>query len=335
MRTIATVILLVVLVPASGAATVPSRPFAAPVRLAGLALSGSRVAYAVEPVGAGCRSVWVWNLATGTRTRVSGRATCAIPRTSTGLGLAEVAIANRFVAWTVQTGGNTEQNETLFAAVPGTREKVLARSHRTGDVDDVLAGSWLAHFAASSSGMFLNSWTTDRGGAVSAAMVRQVTLDGTRRYKTGEDTLFLRSASPARLASVGADGTTVHTFRGPARHSATVAGLRALALDGERLVTLTKPAVLDVRNPDAPEIALTSFPAPAGAVTALAAANGVAVFAIGRTIYAESETTGKTAVLARSTRAWRFVALNASALVYAGSQTIHVVPFRAVRAAVA
>jgi hypothetical protein len=281
MRTIATVILLVVLVPASGAATVPSRPFAAPGRLAGLALSGSRVAYAVEPVGAGCRSVWVWNLATGTRTRVSGRATCAIPRTSTGLGLAEVAIANRFVAWTVQTGGNTEQNETLFAAVPGTREKVLARSHRTGDVDDVLAGSWLAHFAASSSGMFLNSWTTDRGGAVSAAMVRQVTLDG------------------------------------------------------ERLVTLTKPAVLDVRNPDAPEIALTSFPAPAGAVTALAAANGVAVFAIGRTIYAESETTGKTAVLARSTRAWRFVALNASALVYAGSQTIHIVPFRAVRAAVA
>jgi hypothetical protein len=164
--------------------------------------------------------------------------------------------------------------------------------------------------------------------------MRLVTLEGTRRYKSGDDTLFLRSASPGRQATVSADGTTVHTFYGARRRTATIAGLRALALDGDRLVTLTRPGTLDVRNPDAPETPLSSFPAPAGAVTALAAANGVAVFAIGRTLYAENEATGKTAVIARSTLAWRFVAMSSSALVYAGSQTIHVVPFRAVRAAV-
>ena len=72
--------------------------------------------------------------------------------------------------------------------------------------------------------MFLNSWTTDAAGRVRSAMMRQVTLDGTRRYETGADTLFLRSASPGRLATVGADGTTVHTFHGAARHTAALAG---------------------------------------------------------------------------------------------------------------
>src|SRR3954453_9094623 len=134
MRRVATSILLVALLAAPATAAAPVRSFTVPGRLAALAIAGSRVAYAVEPTGAGCRSVWVWNLAQGTRTRVSGRATCAIPLTSTGRGLAELAITDRFAAWTVQTGGNSEQSETLFAAFPGAGERILALSHRTGDV---------------------------------------------------------------------------------------------------------------------------------------------------------------------------------------------------------
>jgi hypothetical protein len=326
---LALALVLVAAPPASAAE--PGRSFAVPGRLAALALDGSRVAYAVEPAQ-GCRSVWVWNLAQGTHTQVSGKATCAIPRTSTGRGLAEVGLSNGVVAWTVQSGGNSEQEEALFVHAPGAREKVLARSRRVGEVGGALNGSWLGHLVASSSGIFVNSWTTTAEGMVQKAMVRQVTVEGTRRYKSGEETLFLRSASPARLAAVGADGT-VHAFRGAKRVALPLPALRALALDGERLVTLTRPATLDVRNPDDPATPLVSFPSPPGAVTALAAANGVAVFAIGHTVYAQSETTGKTAVLAHSSRAWRFVALDASALVYAGSQTIHVLPFRVVRAA--
>jgi hypothetical protein len=335
MRWIAALLLLLVLATAATASAAPGRSFVVPGRLAGLAIAGSRVAYAVEPTGAGCRSVWVWNLANGTRTKVSGRSTCAIPRTSTGRGLAEVAISGTRLAWIVQTGGNSEQAETLFAASPASRETVVARSFRTGDVDGALAGTWLGNLVGSSSGIFFNAWRTTAAGATSATIRR---LSGTRvtTYVNGIQGLFLRSASPGRLATIGPDGI-VRTFHGttPATKPTSTPPVRAIALDGDRLVSLYKPTDLDVRKADdllhGP---LGSFGAPAGAVTAMAAANGVAVFTIGRTLYAESETTGKTAVIARSTLAWRFVALSSSALVYGGSQTIRVLPFRSVRAAV-
>jgi hypothetical protein len=265
---------------------------------------------------------------------VSGRATCAIPTTSTGGGLTEVALAGTQVAWIVQTGGNSEQAETLLTHTTSVREAVAARSVRTGDVDGTLIGTWLGNLAASSSGIFLNAWRTS-GDGVASASIRRLSGRRTLPYIGGTQGLYLRSASPGRLASLGPSGVP-RTFRGTtaAAQPRTWPPLRALALDGRRLVALTKPTGLTSSRADDLFRIGPSFPAPPGAVTAMAAASGVAVFAIGRTVYAESETTGKTAVVARSTRAWRFVALDSSALVYAGSQTIHVLPFRVVRAAV-
>jgi hypothetical protein len=330
-------VLLVSVSPPATAAS-PARTFAVPGRLAALALDGSRVAYAVEP-GSGCRSVWVWDLARGTRTQVSGRRTCEIPRTSTGGGLTEVALSGATVAWIVRTGGNTEQAETLFVHTPTLDEQVVSRARQAGEVGGAMSGQWLGYLVASSSGVFLDAWTTRVTGGVQsfgAASVWRLSGQRTSTYVVGTQGLFLRSASPGRLAALGPDGIA-RTFHGttPATKPAGTPSVRAIALDGARLVSLYRPATLDVRKADdLLQGPLGSFGAPPGAVTGMAAANGIAVFAIGRVLYAESETTGKTAVLARSTRAWRFVALDSSALVYAGSQTIHVLPFRAVRAAV-
>jgi hypothetical protein len=337
MRRIALVLLLLALASTAQAAA-PARTLTVPGKLTALALDGTRVAYGVEPNGVGCRAVWVWDVARGTRTKASGKATCAIPRTSTGRGLAEVAVSGPNVAWIVQTGGNSEQSETLFVHTKTAAEQRVAQSYRTGDVSGALSGTWLGHLVSGANGIFFNAWTTsvaagrqDVGAAVADRIV------GTRPVPTirGPHTLALRSASPGRLAALGDDGS-VHVFRGTSEvpSASGTQTVRALALDGARLVTLYRPATLEVRSADdlrgAP---IASFSAPPGAVTALAAARGIAVFAIGRVLYAESETTGKTAVLARSTRAWQFVALDSSLLVYAGSQTIRTLPFAAVAAA--
>ena len=88
-----------------------------PGEIEALAMDGSRIAYDVsaEYSPKRCNTVYVWNAARGTTTRVSGRQTCGADNTSTGAGVRELALAGSRVAWIVNQGGNSESGDYLYA----------------------------------------------------------------------------------------------------------------------------------------------------------------------------------------------------------------------------
>lgn len=102
MKRLLALALLLVLVPAAGAASVRSVTTPAPVRA--LELDGARVAYATGRSAHDCNRVFVWNLATRGVTRLGRRTHCE--QTSTGNEIAAVSIAGTRVLWVHYAGGN-------------------------------------------------------------------------------------------------------------------------------------------------------------------------------------------------------------------------------------
>src|SRR5437667_4123391 len=87
-----------------------------------LAMDGPLVAYDVgarENVNARCNKVVVWNVRTGARKKVSGKKTCDADDTSTGAGVAQLAVAGHRGAWIVNQGGNTESDDYLYTSSSG------------------------------------------------------------------------------------------------------------------------------------------------------------------------------------------------------------------------
>ena len=122
--------LLIVLVPAAGAASV--RTVAAPAPVLALEHDASFVAYAVGRSAQDCNRVYVWNLTTRGVTKLGRRTHCI--QTSTGNAIGSISVAGRRVLWVHFAGGNRRQY-TLWTATTSRPQPLLVSSVEV-DVDD-------------------------------------------------------------------------------------------------------------------------------------------------------------------------------------------------------
>jgi len=253
-----------------------------------LAADGPIVAYDAEgdqPGGPACNRVYAWNLATGRVTRMSGRGTCDADSSSTGAGVAELAVAGKRVAWITNIGGNSESNDRLFAAtLPKPRERRLAAVSRFGEVDCVLAGRTLGGLVG--------------GGAA------------------GLDTLVAADADGGRIAVAHADGTvTLFSSKGAPLQTIGIEPAKNVALSGNRLVVLTKTRRIQVYNTQTGRAELGRLvPAVAGH---LAADGAIAAYAVGASLHVLRLATGRDTVVATAPKGIVGVAVSTRAVVYA------------------
>jgi hypothetical protein len=294
-----------------------------------LAIDGSIVAYDVQgdqPHGPVCNRVYAWNLANSRVTRVSGRGTCNADSTSTGAGVAQLAVAGPRIAWIVNTGGNSESNDRLYASsAAASRERKLAAVRRTGDVDCVLAGRWLGGLVGSGGILDYNVWTTvaanpgDEGSCdtrVTAAALRRIATRSTSLVRSGLDTLVAADADGGRVAVLHTEGTvTLLSSSGTPLRTIGVEPAKEIALTGNRLVVLAKSRRIQVYSARTGQAdAGRAVPAGAGH---LEAADGVAVYAVGTKLHAFRLGSGRDTIAATAPKPLVDVAASSRAVVYA------------------
>ena len=281
-----------------------------------LAMDGPRVAYAVAG-GSGCTKVFVWNVRSEGAAVVSGPKTCNADNSSTGAGVREVAVAGLRVAWIVNQGGNTESIDYLYTAtLGGAKERLVATAFRSGDVDGTLTGAWMNHLVGAGGDIALNRLTTD-----SAETITQASL---QRLDSGLVTVALR---PASLYTASVDLGRVAVLRTDQKvavydvHSRrlvlTIApsSAKEVALGKDYAVVLTRTKTLEVYNSHTGAL-LRTWPVAAGA-SRLDVHSGIAVYAVGRTVFAIRLTDGRDAPIATAPRAIEGLEIEAPGIVYA------------------
>jgi hypothetical protein len=307
-----------------------------PGEIEALAMDGSRIAYDVsaEYSPKRCNTVYVWNAARGTTTRVSGRQTCGADNTSTGAGVRELALAGSRVAWIVNQGGNSESGDYLYTTVvahPG--ERVLASAYRTGDVSGVLTGNWLGGLVGAGSFLAVNHWATDSRGEVTTAGLERVAARMTD-LSQGVATMTARATDGRQLAVLRSDGTVgIYSTGAQLRRTVVPSSAQEVALRGDYLVVLTKASALEVYNSHSGR-RLRMWRA-AGAAQ-LDVSSGLAAYSAGRTVRVVRLTTGKSVFTAHVSAAVSAVQLEPSGLAYAfrgprNSGRIVFVPMRRLR----
>jgi hypothetical protein len=293
-----------------------------------LAMDGPVVAYDVHAGPGRCNRLFVWDVGSGAGARVRAPRTCEADSTSTGAGVAELAVAGRRLAWVVSLGGNTESGTTLYTALwPTARatpvERKVASALARGDVDCVLEGTHVGGLAGDGDVLAFNVWRTaappDPGScdeAVTRGFLRRVGGRGWRHVAAGAGTLHARAAAAGRVAVVRADGTVaLYPAGGGAPTETEAAGAREAALDGGTLAVLTGAGTLDLLDART-GAARRSLPVAAGAA-ALDLHGGVAVYAAGRALHAVSLASGRDVVLATAPRRVEHVELERAGLVWA------------------
>jgi hypothetical protein len=103
----AVILAIVLLGVGSAQAGTTTRAVFAPSAVTTLALDGRMVAYAGGPSGRDCDRVRIWNLSTRRVAKLGRRTTCVT--TSTGTGIAQLAVAGDRVLWLHYTGGNIRE----------------------------------------------------------------------------------------------------------------------------------------------------------------------------------------------------------------------------------
>jgi hypothetical protein len=281
-----------------------------------IAMDGGLVAYDVAAGGADCNRLFAWNVLSGYGWVVSGKGTCGADSTSTGAGVREIAIAGRRIAWIVNLGGNTESQDTLYTAtLPKPAETKLADCSRTGDVDGVLAGDWFGGLVGDGSLLAVNRWTTDTTAAITKSSLERVG-DVLAPIVVGQDAVTAQSADHDRVAVLRADGVViVHSTSGVPATTIKPSSARDVALRKDYLVVLTKTRTLEVFNSNTGE-AVVTLPVRAGASN-LDLQMGIAVYTVGRRVYALRLGTGKNVLLAAARRAVLDVEIEAAGVVYA------------------
>ena len=281
-----------------------------------LAMDGTRVAYAVEG-GAGCTKVFSWDVSTGAGAVVSGQATCAADSTSTGGGVTQIAVAGNRIAWTVNLGGNTESSDSLYTAtLPAPKEQLLVTTVRKGDIDGTLTGGWIGGLVGGVDRIAVNRWTTDAAGTVAAGTLQRV---GTKltTVAAGLPTLHAESLDQRRVAVLRADGKVAlyAADTGNVLLTVTPSSARQVVLRKDYIVVLTRTKTIEIFNSrtGAP---VRSWPVAAGAGE-LDVHSGVAVYAVGRSVYVLRLTDGATGVIATAPRAVESLQIEAPGIVYA------------------
>lgn len=347
MRTVATALVFSVLLVPSATATAANPPGARVIHtkeiIESFAIGGRRVAYDLRG-SLKCNKVLVRDLRTGKTLRVSGKQTCTADSTSTGAGVRELAIAGGRIAWIVNLGGNTESDDYLYtASLPRPKERRLATSRRLGDVDGILAGTWIANLVASDNLLAVNRWVTDKRGTVTRAAVDLIVGNRLRRIVSSRNPILSQAADSVRIAVLYGDGS-VETYAsdGTRLRRFKPTSAKEIALRGDNLVVLTEGRTLEVYNARTGAY-LRTWPVQGQTTAELDVSAGVAIYVAYPTntlqsfkIHALHLRTGKDAVVA--TGNWqlrRSAELEPAGLLYARDRhNLVLVPFKRVLAAV-
>ena len=312
---LAAALLVACLAAGAAAARTSDRFVLGPAPVTAVASSGAVVAFATGPTSRDCDRVRRWNLGTRGIVRLGQPRPCG-DATSTGRGLAGLAVAHARALWITYVGGNIRE-WSLWTATPGKPTPRLVSS-AARDVDDpqplVIGGSDKA----------LLPWAID-------ATVTGLRSDGARVFRT---TL----ASPVRALATGAgqvaalladghvvvlagDGTMVRDY------AYAPGDVRAVALGGVGVLVQRRHGVLDVRK----GAAARTIELPSTALM-LDFAEGVLLYSVGAQLRGRKLSTGRD-VLVRIAPTPVQATLDASGLVYADGRRVRFVPTRAVAAA--
>jgi hypothetical protein len=305
---------LVVALPAQGADPVP-RVKNTKGEIESLAMDGPRVAYSVKSDT--CTKVIVLNVLTRGAAVASGPKTCDADNSSTGAGVREIAIAGLRLAWIVNQGGNSESNDYLYTAALGReKERLVASAMRTGDVDGTLAGGWMNHLVGSVAWIALNRFTTDANGAITQASLLQLGT-GLRTLVLGTRSLYAGSADAERVAVARLDNKVAIYDTNRRKLLVTIAPttVKEIALRKDYLVVLTRTKTLEVYNSHT-GVLLKRWPVASGA-SRLDVHSGIAVYAVGRTVFEVRLMDGRDAPLATAPRAIEGLEIEAPGVVYA------------------
>jgi hypothetical protein len=306
--------ILVVAVPARGADPAP-RVKNTTGEIESIAMDGARVAYAVKSDT--CTKVIVLNVLTRSAGVASGAKTCDADNSSTGAGVREIAVAGPRIAWIVNQGGNSESDDYLYTAtLGGQRERRVASAFRSGDVDGVLAGAWIGHLVGSADRMAVNRFATDKAGTITQASLQRLD-NGLTTLALGSLSLYSVSLDLHRVAVLRTDHTVAIYDTESRRLLLTIRPTSAheIALRKDYLVVLTATKTIEVYNSHT-GVLLKRWPVAAGA-SRLDVHSGIAVYAVGRTVFEVRLTDGRDAPLATAPRAIEGLEIEAPGVVYA------------------
>jgi hypothetical protein len=338
------------LLPSGAAGTLPrARSLQAGGPIKALAMDGSRVAYDVGNAtmshGTGNKVV-VWNVLTGKSVKVSGTRTSQADITSTGRGVAGLAVAGTRVAWTINQGGNSESDDYLCTStVASPRERTLATALRTGDVDGVLAGNWIGTPVGAGSFLAVNRWTTVTAGAIAGAGLDAIGNTSLRRIASGAGTLYAQATDGVRVAALRSDGTiAIFSTSGKLLKTIAAPGTQRLALHGIYVVALTKTRKLDVYDSRTGRLLhewTARGPRTAGPQNLDVEAN-TAIYTAGRELHVLQVRSGKDRVLATYANGIKLAQIEPAGVVYAGNArhgtktlgALYFVPWKGVAAAI-
>jgi hypothetical protein len=281
-----------------------------------LAMSGPEVAYSAEN-GSHCRNVVVWNVLTGSAMLVSGpkaATTCGDDEPS-GQQVSELALAGTQVAWIRTIEGNTEADDTLFAAsLPKPHEHLLATARRVGEPP--AKGGWIGGLVGSGSVVAVNLWTTNAAGTPVAGSLRAIASSALKTVASGTGTVLAESTDLGRVAVLRSDGTVaLYSATGSLLRTIAPSSAREIALRKDYVVVLTKTKTLEIYNANTGAF-VRRWPVPGGAAH-LDLYGGVVVYSVWRTLHALQLTTGKDAVIASLKRAVVADEIEAPGVVYA------------------
>jgi hypothetical protein len=318
----ASLALLLLACGASGAGAAAPRPLVKNVNgwLTALAMDGAQVAYATQAdAPTNCDKVFTWNVASRAGVLVSGpKAGSCGDDEPHGQRVVQVAIAGSRVAWIRNITGNTESDDTLFAAsVPKPNEKLVASATRTGNTDGgPLKGGWIAGLTGSGAVLAVNTWTTNGAGGVTKAWLKSVGASHLTAIAAGAGTLVAASADTGRIAVARSNGSVaIYSASGSVLRTIKPSSEREIALRKDYLVVLTKTKTLEIYNSRTGKF-IRKWAVPGGAAN-LDVSSNIAVFSVWRKLYALQLTSGKLAVLAQPKRAVVAAEIETPGVVYA------------------
>ena len=216
-----------------------------------------------------------------------------------------------------EPGRNSESDDYLYTAtLAGQRERLVASAFRSGDVDGVLSGAWIGHLVGSGDRMAVNRFTTDKAGTITHASLQRLDT-GLTTLALGSPSLYSVSLDLHRVAVLRTDHTVAIYDTESRRLLLTIRPTSAheIALRKDYLVVLTATKTLEVYNSHTGAL-LKRWPVAAGA-SRLDVHSGIAVYAVGRTVFELRLTDGSDAPLATAPRAIEDLQIEAPGVVYA------------------
>lgn len=236
---------LVLAASAAGTVTIAakSRQFNSPV--GALALDGSRIAYGLgSSAGHAYSQVFVWNLRTGTTTRVSGPKTSSWPYDAGG-GLSALALAGPRVAWVVRVGGNTASTDVLFtSSLAHPHEAQVASVRRTaadcGSMGPHCAGPWIGGLVHTGDRLLVNRYRTPSNHTVMSGALYALAGTRLRPVASGTATVAAAYGDRGHVAVLRSNGSVgVYSATGKRLLSLTpTPRAAAVALNGRNLLVL-------------------------------------------------------------------------------------------------